>query len=869
MAKVNWKLNDVVTPDDMNLIGEEINQANIGVDELKGNDSTTDNMIGDRTVIDTAAPTANTGKLTTLLGSLAYMIKSITGKSSWRTAPATTLDAAKAHMDDTTKHITAAERTSWNAKETTTGAQTKVDAHANLTNNPHAVTKAQVGLSNVGNYGLATQAEAEAGASDAKYMTPLRTKEAIQKLVPTPTKADVGLGNVDNVKQATKTEFDAHAVDAVKHITAAERTGWNAKASTTVATSAVNGLMSAADKTKLDGVAANANNYTHPANHPASIITQDASNRFVTDAEKAAWNAKASTSVATTSASGLMSNADKSKLDGIAAGANNYTHPATHPPSIIAQDASNRFMTDAERTKLSGIATGAQVNRALATQAQAIAGMDNTTDMTPLRVREAIDSRTLYGTTAGTATALTLMLSPAPASLYAGLEVKVKLHVATGTNPTLNVNGLGAKALYDGDGVRFSGGESGKIYSFIYDGTNFILRSGGGDASGKLNVFNYDKPGTGFNGISIFANGAINNVVTDNDWWAANAFDTMLNRISITAESNILESGVASIGDYVYYTKVSGVSIFITRINRFNNTQTVVATITESFTAGRLRLHAHQTKLYLWTQNSSSTTVINIYDTISGVTSRSSTTNTAIVVNTGVAFGDDKMFFFGGTSSASRAVVYLDLIQNTWTNLGNVLSSSIYDSGAVQVGNYIYILGMGTNRTMQRMDLSNISAQTIPITTNIPGAGSSVTMFMNGGRMFIATRVGTLYVASISGTPTTINFTTYTTPIMAQFQIHGVLTNAVLLGGVSTGTTIQSILFNLTSKTYPEGTVVILRRSETGGEYYTELVGSKKITGSNSLLKITFDDVGYYIGGTLRLDISSAYGNGAQWIQFK
>jgi hypothetical protein len=35
-------------------------------------------------------------------------------------------------------------------------------------------------------------------------------------------------------------------------------------------------------------------NYTHPANHPPSIISQDPSNRFVTDAEKAAWNAKQS-----------------------------------------------------------------------------------------------------------------------------------------------------------------------------------------------------------------------------------------------------------------------------------------------------------------------------------------------------------------------------------------------------------------------------------------------------------------------------------------------------------------------------------------------------------------------------------------------
>lgn len=52
------------------------------------------------------------------------------------------------------------------------------------------------------------------------------------------------------------------------------------------------GFMSGADKTKLDTVAAGATNYTHPANHPASIVTQDASNRFVTDAEKTAWNAK-------------------------------------------------------------------------------------------------------------------------------------------------------------------------------------------------------------------------------------------------------------------------------------------------------------------------------------------------------------------------------------------------------------------------------------------------------------------------------------------------------------------------------------------------------------------------------------------------
>ncbi|GGF82596.1 hypothetical protein GCM10010912_29630 [Paenibacillus albidus] len=77
--------------------------------------SATDTVIGNRTITDTEAPTGETGAPTKLWGWLAYMIKSITGKSSWRTAPATTLEAAKTHADDTIRHLTAAERTTWNA----------------------------------------------------------------------------------------------------------------------------------------------------------------------------------------------------------------------------------------------------------------------------------------------------------------------------------------------------------------------------------------------------------------------------------------------------------------------------------------------------------------------------------------------------------------------------------------------------------------------------------------------------------------------------------------------------------------------------------------------------------------------------------
>lgn len=68
------------------------------------------------------------------------------------------------------------------SKETPEGAQAKVDLHANRLDNPHAVTKAQVGLGSVQNLGLATQAQAQAGAVNTVYMTPLRTLEAIAAL---------------------------------------------------------------------------------------------------------------------------------------------------------------------------------------------------------------------------------------------------------------------------------------------------------------------------------------------------------------------------------------------------------------------------------------------------------------------------------------------------------------------------------------------------------------------------------------------------------------------------------------------------------------------------------------------------------------
>lgn len=130
---------------------------------------------------------------------------------------------------------------------------------------------------------------------------------------------------LDEGLYALEDDLKAHTENGGTHITPEERSKWNAKqdamtVDSTLSSTSKNpvqnravkaaldgkagtghthsaasataaGFLSAADKRKLDGIDENANNYTHPSTHPASMVSQDATHRFVTDAEKQAWDA--------------------------------------------------------------------------------------------------------------------------------------------------------------------------------------------------------------------------------------------------------------------------------------------------------------------------------------------------------------------------------------------------------------------------------------------------------------------------------------------------------------------------------------------------------------------------------------------------
>lgn len=100
--------------------------------------------------------------------------------------------------------------------------------HTGNTSNPHSVTKSQVSLGSVENYGIASQAEAEAGSSNEKYMTPLRVLQSINDNSPEGVTTLAALTDVDvtGVGDGNFLEYDGTAEEWVVVGAAPGSTPW-------------------------------------------------------------------------------------------------------------------------------------------------------------------------------------------------------------------------------------------------------------------------------------------------------------------------------------------------------------------------------------------------------------------------------------------------------------------------------------------------------------------------------------------------------------------------------------------------------------------------------------------------------------------
>lgn len=141
------------------------------------------------------------------------------------------------HEADTTKHVTAAERSKWNGKQnkltfdtaptanstnpvTSGGVKTELDkkanatslgAHTGNTDNPHRVTAAQAGADPTGTAASAVSAHNSSSTAHSDIRTALAGKEAA------------------GAAAAVQGNLDDHEGNTTAHITASERTSWNGK----------------------------------------------------------------------------------------------------------------------------------------------------------------------------------------------------------------------------------------------------------------------------------------------------------------------------------------------------------------------------------------------------------------------------------------------------------------------------------------------------------------------------------------------------------------------------------------------------------------------------------------------------------------
>ena len=179
-------------------------------------------------------------------------------------------------------------------------------------------------------------------ASANNYTLPVATNEVLGGVK---AGTNVTIAN-DGTLSASQIEYQAGSniqISAQYEISATDTTYSDA-------TQSASGLMSASDKTKLDGIATNANNYTLPAATDSAIggVKQGTNVTIAADGTISATNTTYST--ATTSADGLMSSTDKSKLDNIEANANNYSLPIATSAVLGGVKQGNNITIDADGT---------------------------------------------------------------------------------------------------------------------------------------------------------------------------------------------------------------------------------------------------------------------------------------------------------------------------------------------------------------------------------------------------------------------------------------------------------------------------------------------------------------------------------------
>ncbi|WP_405104543.1 phage tail protein [Paenibacillus sp. FSL K6-1217] len=436
-----------------------------------GAGTATDAVIGSRTATDNITPSL-TGSITTLFSSLFTLIKGITGKASALTGPATTLEAAKAHADDTTRHLTATERAAWNAKANKSDIPSSLPAsggNADTVDNYHlnqdvrttaSPTFNGMTITDPGNtYGHKLEITSYAdlispysigfrntdGSAQVIHVGSLVVSESGLDVGTQPEKGALIQGIIESRVEQGTAPFTVASATQVDKLNVEYHGGKR-----------INEL-ALLDSPNFTGIP------KAPTAPAGTNTTQLSTTAFVESARQALVAADA-----------LKAPLASPALTGVP------TAPTAAAGNNSTQLATTAFVAALGALKLNASAyTAADVIAKLLT----VDGVGSGLDADLLDGKQLIDvvqGTLVYAVTTGTTAALAASITPAPVALSAGMRVSIKAHLATTGAVTLNLNGLGAKPIKkpNSNNPQFA---QGGVYTLVYDGSAFILQGEGGE----------------------------------------------------------------------------------------------------------------------------------------------------------------------------------------------------------------------------------------------------------------------------------------------------------------------------------------------------------------------------------------------------
>lgn len=383
----------------------------------------------------------------------------------------------------------------------------------------------------------------------------------------------------------------------------------------------------------------------------------------------------------------------------------------------------------------------------------------------------------------------------------------------------------------------------------------------GGGSGGSMNVYAQLTEPTKKEGVWIKTGTAKKDIINDLELWFADKWnDSAMKKY---ADMPIIANGkgVACIGTDVYIIGGFRSNVLLKTLYKYdsiNDTWTQLADMPMAFTY----ITTATVGQYIYVAGN--TALLYRYDTINDTWTQLANSPSSTGKHVFVSVGTDIYSFYTSGTNYTPALYKYDTLTEAWT----VLTTTNYQNNVhvVSYGTDVYMIGAGSSSSSR----GNLTRKYDTITKKFSALADAP--IAGGLPVIIGKDIHVLfgakhYIYSIEND----TWTLLSDVAPSEYLYLLAYVGGSIVALEDSATTAKNYRYNLTSKTYENGTVIIYRTKEYYGIYQTELVSLPKemFTGVNTRTLSGFDDVYMYSNNNLNENLPTYYGDGTKWVQFK